>query len=258
MAGSTSCIRPRAPCATSWSTTLAPRRRPSVTPAASAGKLIAWGYDGYQQVSKAPKSLGFVQVDMGSNWGAALNAYDCNGNGVHDSEDISAGTSLDCNANGVPDECDLLVYGGDIDGDGQLDDCVHPPLMADSYEVSVATGGVQSFLLTAPVALDKDLLLGTTSGTAPGTLWDSTWIPLNTDTYMVRTAFSPNAPPLSNSFGTLAPLAPGGTATAAFTLPPALDPVLVGLTLHHAYVTLDAVSGGIAFVSNAVPLVLKP
>jgi hypothetical protein len=32
---------------------------------------------------------------------------DCNGNGVPDTEDLAAGTSLDCNQNGVPDECDL-------------------------------------------------------------------------------------------------------------------------------------------------------
>jgi hypothetical protein len=36
------------------------------------------------------------------------------------------------------------------------------------------------------------------------------------------------------------------------------DPSLVGLTLHHAYVTIDLVSSNMNFVSNAVPLALLP
>jgi hypothetical protein len=45
-------------------------------------------------------------------------APDCNGNGIPDSEDIAAGTSLDCDANGVPDECQP-----DTDQDGVIDAC---------------------------------------------------------------------------------------------------------------------------------------
>ena len=37
-----------------------------------------------------------------------LDLFDCNGNGVIDSVDISAGTSLDDNGNGIPDECESI------------------------------------------------------------------------------------------------------------------------------------------------------
>ena len=54
---------------------------------------------------------------------------DCNGNGLHDSEDLAAGTSADCNGSGHPDECETLseVCGvaGDEDCDG-LANCADP------------------------------------------------------------------------------------------------------------------------------------
>jgi hypothetical protein len=43
--------------------------------------------------------------------------WDCNGNGVLDECDLSAGTSRDCNTNGLPDECEV----GDFNGDGTVD-----------------------------------------------------------------------------------------------------------------------------------------
>ncbi len=43
---------------------------------------------------------------------------DCNYNGMLDSDEIAAGTSLDCNDNFVPDDCEP-----DIDDDGIVDDC---------------------------------------------------------------------------------------------------------------------------------------
>ncbi len=43
--------------------------------------------------------------------------WDCNGNGVLDECDLSAGTSRDCNANGIPDDCEV----GDFNGDGNVD-----------------------------------------------------------------------------------------------------------------------------------------
>ena len=42
--------------------------------------------------------------------------YDCNGNNIADSADITQGVSFDVNGNGVPDECE------DCDGNGTLDD----------------------------------------------------------------------------------------------------------------------------------------
>ena len=184
---------------------------------------------------------------------------DCNGNGVADSTDIATGSSQDCNANGVPDECDLASgYSIDIDGDGQLDDCVAPPLMADTYEMSVATGGFQFLTLTTPHAVGFYLLLGSVSGTSPGVSSGGFTLPLNVDGYFMHTAALPNHAPLAGSFGLLTPDLPGfgGKAAAAFSLPPAFDPALVGLTVHHAYVTFNLLFGTLNFVSNAVPLAL--
>ena len=42
-------------------------------------------------------------VDMGAY---EYRNADCNGNGVDDADDISAGTSADCDTNGIPDECE--------------------------------------------------------------------------------------------------------------------------------------------------------
>ena len=59
--------------------------------------------------------------------------FDCNDNGIQDSEDIANFTSFDCDQNGVPDECQPDCDGdgwidpcdseGDIDGDGIPDNC---------------------------------------------------------------------------------------------------------------------------------------
>ncbi len=49
-----------------------------------------------------------------------IRAYDCNGNGVADSDDITDGTSDDFNGNGIPDECEADCT-GDLDGDGDVD-----------------------------------------------------------------------------------------------------------------------------------------
>ena len=49
-----------------------------------------------------------------------------------------------------------------------------------------------------------------------------------------------------------------GNATARFVAPPALDPALVGLALHHAYGVLDPSLTGVVFVSEASTLLLLP
>jgi hypothetical protein len=49
---------------------------------------------------------------------------DCNGNGIADGCDISGGTSDDCNGNAIPDECDISSgVSDDCDFDGLLDEC---------------------------------------------------------------------------------------------------------------------------------------
>jgi hypothetical protein len=192
-----------------------------------------------------------------------LMVLDCNSNGIADLTDIASGTSQDCNTNGIPDECDIASgFSIDIDADGQLDDCVAPPLMADTYAMSLASGGTQSFSLSTPPlasAVSLYVLLGTISGTAPGVPVGSFTVPLNPDAYLIRTFNFPSTPPLGNSIGIMSPASSGGgQASATFSLPPALAPTLVGLTVHHAFVSVDLQTGNVNFVSNAVPLALLP
>ena len=131
-------------------------------------------------------------------------------------------------------------------------------LTADVHQLSVAQGGTQTFTLDAGVAhaLDTYLLLGSVSGTTPGQPVDGQLLPLNYDTYFLHTLVHPNSPPLGNSWGLLSSAlpGPGGMATATFTLPPKLDPTLVGMTVHHAFVVLDWSTGMVSLTSNAVPV----
>jgi hypothetical protein len=49
---------------------------------------------------------------------------DCNGNGVGDAEDLSAGVLQDCDGDGVPDSCEIAAGAEpDVDGDGVPDAC---------------------------------------------------------------------------------------------------------------------------------------
>ena len=170
---------------------------------------------------------------------------------------------VDCNSNGIADAVEIagdLTL--DIDGDEQLDECVAPALVADTYELSVATGGTQTFSLQAPATVTSPsfyILLGSLSGTTPGVPVGPYVVPLNADSYLARTFITPNSLYLANSMGVMTP-APGGggKATASLTLPPGLSPALVGKTVHHSFVYVETQTGTVNFVSNAVPLALLP
>ena len=163
---------------------------------------------------------------------------DCNDNGVLDSADLAAGTSTD------------------LDGDGQLDDCVAPPLFADVLVVP-ATGGTQEMWLDAGATYAGEVffILGTLSGTAPGFDLGVGILPLNQDAYFDLTLFSPAAAPVSHTFGALGTGATAGLGTATLTVPGGYAAALLGATAHHAYVLLGPT--GVTFVSNALPLTFQ-
>ena len=46
---------------------------------------------------------------------------DCDGNGVHDAEQITSGASPDVNSNGIPDPCEINPCAGDVTGNGVID-----------------------------------------------------------------------------------------------------------------------------------------
>lgn len=69
---------------------------------------------------------------------------DCNENGLVDSCDIAAGTSLDCNNNLVPDECDLASgFSNDCNANGTPDECDAPDcnqnLIPDECEIAAGS-----------------------------------------------------------------------------------------------------------------------
>jgi hypothetical protein len=129
-------------------------------------------------------------------------------------------------------------------------------LSPDKLTLSLASGGSQKMTLSAGTAFASRvyLVLGTTSGTAPGmNLGGGVTLPLNPDGWMVSSLTGANNPPFVNTVGTLSTL---GLGTASLTLPPLNIPVLVGLQFNHAYVLLVGTTP--VFASNAIPLTLVP
>jgi hypothetical protein len=168
----------------------------------------------------------------------------------------------DCNENGIPDRVELLAgTGSDSNGNGLLDAC-EASFFADAEALPAATGGELDFFLDPGLeyARDRFLILGSMSGTSPGTDFRSVHVPLNPDAYFLETQQgSASAAYLSYS----GVLDAQGQATAHFTLPPV--PSLIGMELHHAFLVLHerasggtkTWSGGVVFASNAVRLRLE-
>ncbi|MEM7202097.1 MAG: aryl-sulfate sulfotransferase [Planctomycetota bacterium] len=131
-------------------------------------------------------------------------------------------------------------------------------LWSDRATLSVAAGGAVGLDLVAGSASAGDpyLVLGSVSGTMPGTALGGVHVPLNFDAWTVQTASFPGTPLLQGTLGTLDA---NGRATASLlNVPPGLLPgALIGLALDHAFVVVDA-GGAPTLASNAVGFVLAP
>lgn len=127
------------------------------------------------------------------------------------------------------------------------------PLSSCPGALSLAVGGEQRFELDAGAQHAGSLyvLVGTTAGTSPGIALGTQVLPLNWSDYLALTLSSPN----SHIAGSLGVLDLQGRASAIATFPAGLNPALTAVPFDHAFVVLE---GDIAFVSNAVPLVLEP
>ena len=166
---------------------------------------------------------------------------------------------------------DRLMWGhgeDDVDGDGFRDIVswgpksafgVHSgfpfpmPVEADEHLVFLGKDAQIEFNLTPFFASPGDayFLLGSASGTTPGTLVGSFLLPLNTpDPWFTITLGSPTLF-FSGSVGTLDA---AGQAQATLNWPASVPPYFAGTTLHHACVTLDPVTFAVTSVSNAVPV----
>lgn len=183
-------------------------------------------------------------------------------NGGQDYEDESDGAvvlvgsaATDCNANGLADADELASgSGSDHDANGTLDAC--QAFSVDVAAVSISAGGTQVMQLHAGPAFAGHtyLVLGSASGTAPGTPVGELVLPLEFDGYLAFSLNAPNAPPFAQSLGVLDG---SGAATASYGVPAGvLPPGQAGLLLHHAYVLFDAF--GVSGASNPMPLELVP
>lgn len=180
---------------------------------------------------------------------------DCDGNGTADADELASGAGVDCDGNGVLDACEIASGAAlDLDGEGTLDVC--QALSADVAALSVGAGGTLAFALHADAAQAGQLylLLGSASGTSPGVPLDGQLLPLNPDDYLIATLLGGS--PIQGSTGLLDA---GGQATAQLTLGAGQVPAdLIGLTVHHAYLTLDLLTGQVTSTSNAIPTDLLP
>lgn len=129
-------------------------------------------------------------------------------------------------------------------------------LNRDVAQVSLASGGEQTYTLAAGSAEGGKFywILGSVSGTSPGSPFPGGLLPLNADPYTNLTLSQPFNPLFSNFFGSLDG---DGAAFAAFVVPQGTDAEFAGVTLYHAYITIGT-PGVIDTASNAVELLLAP
>jgi hypothetical protein len=130
-------------------------------------------------------------------------------------------------------------------------------LSSDSHLISLSNMGGRSLTVdfTPLMAGNSYLVLGSVSGTSPGTTFGSLNVPLNRDRYYKFTRAFPNSALLQNSSGALDAR---GKAVAVFSPPVmTLSPSYLGLTFQHAAI---AYAPGIVAVdvSNVVPVTLVP
>ena len=92
---------------------------------------------GWPQQNKLGDYYDMVSDRVGANlaWAATFNGeqdvyylrigdYDCNGNGVPDTQDLINNPDHDCNNNGIPDECEIAAGTlPDLNGNGIPDEC---------------------------------------------------------------------------------------------------------------------------------------
>jgi hypothetical protein len=145
------------------------------------------------------------------------------------------------------------VYGQNLHADGTRGPRM---LLSDADEVGLAAGGVVHLALDAGAAFAGApyAMLGSHTGTAPGQSAFGVHLPLNDGSYFRLTRFQPGHPAFGGFRGRLDA---SGRASADLTVAAGSNPALAGLTLHHAFVVLDAALRPV-LASEARPLLLLP
>jgi hypothetical protein len=122
---------------------------------------------------------------------------------------------------------------------------------SNTSTLPVSTGGTQMLDLDAGSnhAGQPFIVVGSASGFLPGfpNFLGPGTVPLNMDNYFRFTLANP-------AFYGAGTLNPSGQGTVNLTLPPNSSPVLIGVSLHHAFVVLGTLPVLVPFVSNPILL----
>jgi hypothetical protein len=168
-----------------------------------------------------------------------------------------------------------VAWLGDSSGDGQGEFAAGAPgtapaaprvhssvplvLAADSHLLPLGAGGQHLLSIDAGAAGVAPgglaIVLGSATGTAPGSSIDGVAVPLVVDAWTWLSVVSANQPPYA---GTFAFTGAGGLHDASLTAPPSSPPALAGLTLHHVVLLASPVTFGIVAAGGPVAVTLVP
>jgi hypothetical protein len=121
--------------------------------------------------------------------------------------------------------------------------------------IDLGTGGALNMSLSSPSYPNFPyFVLGTTTGTSPGFVFDGLNIPLNPTGIYFQLTLGLAANFLTGQIGFLSG---SGTGSAAFTVPAGLDPALAGTTVSHAFAVLTLGNlSNLQSVSNPLDVLL--
>lgn len=132
-----------------------------------------------------------------------------------------------------------------------------PTLKADVASLSLVEGGKQKLIIDAGKAYAgrEYLVVGSASGTFPGTQWDSLIVPLNYDIYSEALFALYRKPPCVSFSGHLDSQ---GRAYPEIALAGNSIKLVTGKTYYHAAIIYDAKKTRIDNATNAVELLVLP
>ncbi|MDF1798962.1 MAG: hypothetical protein P1V81_07290 [Planctomycetota bacterium] len=136
-------------------------------------------------------------------------------------------------------------------------DASEPALAADRLSVSLSRGGEQELVIDAGPAFagKRYLIVGSSSGSFPGTLQGGVRVPVNYDSYSDLLLRSLHTPAYTGFEGYLDSL---GRAKAKLRMPGTTSTTFVGTVYHHAAVILDGKDQSVVAATNAVEVLLLP
>lgn len=126
-------------------------------------------------------------------------------------------------------------------------------LEGDVSTISLSTGGTQvlSLITDQKNAMRQYLVAGSLTGTKPARRFGFVRVPLLFDVYTDLTIEKANTSVLSNSCAKLDAM---GKGRCTFNVPKGISSALIGMKVHHAFVTYTA--AGMQMASNAVTVTL--